>query len=70
MVTSVVRRLEKHAKDHNLTVGQVDFSDANVINLTGPAWTGVVFEQLCMYQPSLISVSDRPEWIDGTNPDR
>lgn len=51
--------------------GQIEISDADVINLTRPGgWTGVVFEQLCMYQPSLISVSDRPDWIDGTDPDR
>lgn len=59
MVTSVVTRLEKHAKDRNSTVGEVGFSDSDVINLTGPsAWTDVVFEQLRIYQPRLTSVRD------------
>ncbi|KAG8410971.1 hypothetical protein J3459_016793 [Metarhizium acridum] len=59
MITSVVTRLDKHAKDHDSTVGEVEFSDSDVINLTGPsAWTDVVFEQLRIYQPSLTSVRD------------
>ncbi|KAK8912224.1 hypothetical protein VCV18_011547 [Metarhizium anisopliae] len=54
MVASVVSGLEQYPKDRNATVGEVKFSNLDVINLTGPsAWTDVVSGQLRSYRPSL-----------------
>lgn len=57
MMERLVASIQKYAKDHNSTVANLEVSQGDVIELTGPAaFTDVVFEQIQLYDPSFVSL--------------